>query len=332
MIGESMSSEERIWKAINLEEPDRAPYYIDVGFQTGKVGGITLRELMFEQFLACETGKKVYEAYGGGFDVWDNYSTAGTIYLAPIPNSHMSMIFNWKLPGVGLPENSLPQMVEVPIMEKIEDYKTLIEKGIWHYSKKLPSNLYKLYTKCLSEGFKVAADSERWFKERGLPTDFLGSLIEPPCDIVSFLRSFKNYLVDMVRHPDMIISASETFLPQLTKAAIDLTRFTNCRIILLGTGRASTTFLSPKQFREVVWPFFRKEAEEFMKQGCTVLFHLDNSYDHVLELFKELPKKRSIFHFDTTDIFKAKKGAWGSRMYNGRCSTSTSHRRNAKGS
>nr|MDO8133152.1 hypothetical protein [Candidatus Njordarchaeum guaymaensis] len=271
-----MSSEERIWKAINLEEPDRVPCFIDVGFQTAKVAGISLRELMFEPKIAWQAGKRVFEAYGGGFDVWSDYSTTGAQYLAPIPNSHSSMFFDWKLPGVDLPENSLPQMVEVPIMEKVEGYKILTEKGIWHYSKKLPPHLNKLYTKCLSEGFKVAADSEKWFKERCLPTSFPGSLIEPPCDVISFLRSFRNYLVDMVRHPDKIIAASETLTPQLTKAAIDLTKFTNGKVILLGTGRASISFLSPKQFEEIVWPFFRKEAEDFMNQGHTVLFHLDN--------------------------------------------------------
>jgi uroporphyrinogen-III decarboxylase len=161
-----MTSEERIWKAVKLEEPDRVPCCIDVGFQTAKVAGISIRELMFEPITAWEAGKRVFELYGGGFDAWSDYSTTGAEYLAPIPNSHSSVFFNWR--------------------------------------------------------------------------------------------------------------------------------------------RASISFISPRQFEEVVWPFFRKEAEEFMKQGYTVLFHLDNDYTKVLHLFKEFPRKRSIFHFDLTDMFKAK--------------------------
>nr|MDO8133151.1 uroporphyrinogen decarboxylase family protein [Candidatus Njordarchaeum guaymaensis] len=302
-----MSSEERIWKAVNLEEPDRVPCVIDVGFQAAKLARISVKELMFDPIKANAAGKRVWENYRGGFDMWDSYSSTGLIYVAPIPNSHCVWWFNWKLPGIDLPDDSLPQMVEVPIIEKVEDYKTFIEKGLSHYTKKLSPKLNEVYMKCMSEGSKVVAESEKWFKDRLLPTNFLGSLFEAPCDLISFLRSFKNYLVDMVRNPDEIIAASEAIQPQLLKTAIDLKGFTKCKVVLLGTSRASTSFLSPKQFETVCWPFIRQAAEELMKKDLLVLFHLDNVYDHVLEYFRELPRKKAIFHFDKTDIFKAKK-------------------------
>ena len=294
---ETMTPRERVEACLSIKEPDRVPITPSFHCAQARLTGMTVEEFFFDIPKAYEATKKVWDMFGG----FDLYSGGSPIfgYYAPIPNSHSMMYFDWTLPKGNTPE----QMHEKEIMKR-EDYDLVIKKGFKPFIKR--PEVQKDFVKCLLETSKL--DTREWLKEMDV-MPLAEAFIEPPVDMISFLRSFNKFLMDVVEIPDKVITACEatekeilrTLDPQFKSAK----REGAMQMCLFGFSRIATNHISPKKF-DLFWPHIRRISEYIIKNGFIVQYHIDNDYTDVLEYFTEFPKGKIMFHLDMTDIFKAK--------------------------
>jgi uroporphyrinogen-III decarboxylase len=194
-------------------------------------------------------------------------------------------------------------MHEKEIMKR-DDYDLVIKKGFKPFIKR--PEVQKDFVKCLLETSKL--DTKEWLKEMDV-MPLAEAFIEPPVDMISFLRSFNKFLMDVVEIPDKVVTACEatekellrTLVPQFKGAK----REGAMQMCLFGFSRIATNHISPKKF-DLFWPHIKRISEYIIKNGFIVQYHIDNDYTDVLEYFTEFPKGKIMFHLDMTDIFKAK--------------------------
>ena len=295
---ETMTPRERVEAALAIKEPDRVPITPAFHCAQARLTGMTVEEFFFDISKSFEATKKVWEMFGG----FDLYSGCSPIlgYYAPIPNSHSMFYFDWTLPKGNTPE----QMHEKELMKR-EDYDLVIEKGFDPFKRR--PELMKEFGKIMSEFAKL--DTAAWLNEMDV-LPLAEAFIEPPVDMISFLRSFNRFMTDMVEIPEKVVTACEAtereFLDWLDRQfQIFKRKDAKSQMCLFGFSRIATNWISPKKF-DLFWPHIKRISNYIIKNGFIVQYHIDNDYTDVLEYFTEFPKGKIMFHLDTTDIFKAK--------------------------
>ncbi|MFX1443090.1 MAG: uroporphyrinogen decarboxylase family protein [Promethearchaeota archaeon] len=295
---ETMTPRERVETALAIKEPDRIPITPSFHCAQARLTGLTIEEFFFDIPKSYEATKKVWEMFGG-FDVYTGCSPI-LGYYAPIPNSHSMFYFDWTLPKGNLPE----QMHEKELMKR-EDYDLVIEKGFTPFKRR--AELSKEFARIMVEFSKL--DTANWLKEMDV-LPLAEAFIEPPVDMISFLRSFNKFMTDLVEIPEKVVEACEATEKELLRS-LDLqfrafkSKDARAQMCLLGVSRIATNWISPKKF-DLFWPHIKRISDYIIKNGFIVQYHLDNDYTDVLEYFTEFPKGKVMFHLDTTDIFKAK--------------------------
>lgn len=294
---ETMTPRERVETVLDIKEPDRVPVVAAFHAAQARLTGMTLEEFFFDVPKSYEATKKVWEMFGG----WDLYSGCSPIlgYYLPWPNSHSMVYFDWTLPKGNTPE----QMHEKELMKRSE-YDLVIEKGFAPFKRR--PELEKDFMNYV--GQFASLDTGDWLREMDVLSMFHGA-IEPPVDVISFLRSINKFLIDVVEMPDKIVEACEATVDEMLGTLDVQLQFLGGgkgpKVVLYGFSRIATNLMSPKKF-ELFWPHIKKITEAIIDKGCIVQFHLDNDYTDVLEYFTEFPKGKTWFHLDLTDIFKAK--------------------------
>ena len=295
---ETMTPRERVEAALAIKEPDRVPITPAFHCAQARLTGMTVEEFFFDISKSFEATKKVWDMFGG----FDLYSGCSPIlgYYAPIPNSHSMFYFDWTLPKGNIPE----QMHEKELMKR-EDYDLVIEKGFAPFKRR--PELQKEFGKIMGEFSKL--NTATWLKEMDV-LPLAEAFIEPPVDMISFLRSFNKFMTDLVEIPEKVVEACEATENELLKS-LDLQfqifkrKDARTQMCLFGFSRIATNWISPKKF-DMFWPHIKRISDYIIKNGFIVQYHLDNDYTDVLEYFTEFPKGKIMFHLDMTDIFKAK--------------------------
>ncbi len=293
---ETMTPRERVEAMLSLKEPDRVPFVPVLRCTPGLLTGMTIEEYFFNIPKSFEAVKTIWEQFGG-FDMYSGCSPLLGYYL-PFPGSHSMFYFDWDLPKGNIPE----QMHEKELMKRNE-YNLLMEKGFSHFKRR--PELQAEFAKYIRQYGNLSVG--RWLKEMDV-LNLAEAIIEPPVDIISFLRRFDNFLVDVVKMPDTVLQACESTEAEILKT-LDLqippSRHKRTTMVLFGFSRIATNLIGAKRF-ELFWPHIKRIADYIIKKGFIVQFHLDNDYTAALDYFTELPKAKTMFHLDLTDIFKAK--------------------------
>jgi hypothetical protein len=152
---------------------------------------------------------------------------------------------------------------------------------------------------------KMAAFDEE-IQKLGFPP-FVGSLTLAPFDVISDnLRGMKGTMLDMYRQPDKLLKGVDSVLKRMLELIPHaLPGAINTMAIPLHRG--SEGFMSIKQFEKFYWPTLKGLILGLIDKGLKPLVFYEGDYTSRLEYLLELPKGKVFAHFDTTDMFKAKK-------------------------
>ncbi|MBN2063139.1 MAG: hypothetical protein JW882_22230 [Deltaproteobacteria bacterium] len=132
-----------------------------------------------------------------------------------------------------------------------------------------------------------------------------GSSAKAPFDVLGdTLRGTREIMMDLFRRPDEVIEACERILPLMVKAGIRGSINGNFCFIPLHKG--ADGFMSEEHFRTFYWPTLRKLAIGLIDQGIVPLLFAEGSYDSRLDIISDLPRGKVIWHFDKTDMKRAK--------------------------
>ncbi|MBN2027515.1 MAG: hypothetical protein JW854_12215 [Actinobacteria bacterium] len=312
--GDTMTSEERMQAAINLQVPDRVPVspliYYFAAYYTGILNADLRDPANYSRAI-----DRCFDELGP----WDA--------LYPLNFYHAEIgtfIFPMKMlePGIGLPPDAIRQFLEEEIMLP-EDYEWITRacertprvsyiRLFLRWIPRIWSHIdegWRSYTYMLP---RIAENLWRWRSEyqdwhdRGV-TQLYGFGLEAAFDSFSMARGILNFSRDLKKYPEIIARTAEEMTDSYLFILKNLDRFFGVGRIVIALHRTSNDFISPATFEKVALPSLKSLVEKLKSEGINCILHCDGNWDLNLEALRKLPAGCCVAQFDgASDIFKAK--------------------------
>ncbi|MBN2026653.1 MAG: hypothetical protein JW854_07850 [Actinobacteria bacterium] len=313
---DTMTAEERLQAAINLQMPDRVPSCPFIYYFAAFYTGITVHELWSQPSKYRWAIDRCFRELGP----WDVYYPVNPL-RPELYTFIMPMKARW--PGIDLPPDSICQLLEEEIM-KVEDYEWI--SGL---AARYPRLTYiPFFMRMISRAWDdvgedlkgyafilsgLLAHLANWryefelMKRRGV-TVLYGFLPEAAFDTFSLARGFLDFARDLKKRPQEIARAADDLgegyllICRLVCALMGIKR------VEIFVHRSSSDFISPETFRKLSFPSLKALVEGLVAAGINPILHCDGNWDMNLETLRELPAGNCVIQFDgPTDIFLAKR-------------------------
>ncbi len=301
MVKETMSAEERVFAAINFENPDRTPVGPHLhASAAAALTGRTQAQIAFSHEETHRAEVEVFDKFGG----WD------FMYM-PMPSPgaiQPTLGMKVKLPGRDLPENVPYQVIEDEYMT-VDDYEAIID-GSW--SDFLMTDLLHRVEEddrvfeAFGERFQIVSTvNESWSARDVYFSD--GGLVggNHPFFSLSLARSMTKFTEDLYYRPELVKRALDKMVEETINSFMERSELGG-RVAILIEERASGYFFPLNIFEKFWWGYTKQIVDALWSKGMVTVFHLDTSWDKNIHYFKEFPRHSAVLHFDsTTDIFGA---------------------------
>ncbi|MQY67465.1 MAG: hypothetical protein GH159_04035 [Dehalococcoidia bacterium] len=169
---------------------------------------------------------------------------------------------------------------------------------------------YKALFDAGAEALKWAGAIGAWNAEitaAGFPI-IAGGFTKAPFDVVGdTLRGTRGVMLDMYRCPDKLLEAMDRLVPIMIKMGVGTAQMTGHPIIFIPLHKGADGFLSKAQFEKFYWPTFRKVMMGLIEEGVVPMPAAEGSWNTRLETMSDLPKGKTLWMIDNSDIAKAKK-------------------------
>jgi uroporphyrinogen-III decarboxylase len=141
---------------------------------------------------------------------------------------------------------------------------------------------------------------------RGLPA-FSGGFAKAPFDVIGdSLRGTRGVMFDIYRIPDTLLEACERITPFMVKLGIMTCKATGHLMPFIPLHKGADGFMSDEQFKRFYWPTLRKLIIGLSDEGMVPMLFAEGGYNQRLEAICDLPKGKTIWLFDHTDMARAK--------------------------
>jgi len=142
--------------------------------------------------------------------------------------------------------------------------------------------------------------------EMGFPTLQSGQCYAPFDFIGDTLRGTRGIIMDMYRQPDILQEALERTTPIMIKMG-STGRLGTCPMVSIPLHKGADGFMSDSQFKNYYWPSLLKVIHGLNNEGLIPRLFAEGGYNSRLEVIqKDLPKGKTVWHFDYTDMARAK--------------------------
>ena len=159
----------------------------------------------------------------------------------------------------------------------------------------------------LSEWTKVFSVFGQRGKELGFPITN-GAFAKAPFDVLGdTLRGTQGIIMDMYRQPDKLLEALDVITALMIDSIISSTAESKALMANFPLHKGADGFMSEKHFETFYWPSLKKVILALISEGFMVMLVAEGRYEMRLETIKDLPKGWTWWHFDQTDMAKAKK-------------------------
>ncbi|BCV21475.1 hypothetical protein hamaS1_15440 [Moorella sp. Hama-1] len=329
----------RLEAAVQLQKvPDRVPVCPITGFFPAYYDGMTVKGAMYDYDRAAAAWKKYVldfapDAYIGPF-------------LDPPGRFFEILDYKlYKWPGHGTPLDTSYQCLEAEYM-KADEYNALIQdpSDFWvriylprifgalkPFEKLAPlTDVVEIVMTCgsflpfglteVQEAFKAlfAAGNEvrRWvnmlrtvdqaLQGQGFPA-FLGGVSKAPFDILGdTLRGTRGIMLDMYRQPEKLLEALDAVTPLAIRMGVAAAKAAGHPLVFIPLHKGADGFLSDKQYRTFYWPTLKKVITGLIEEGLVPFLFAEGGYNSRLEIISDLPKGKTVWLFDDTDMVRAK--------------------------
>lgn len=328
----------RIKNVIQLRVPDRVPVCPSAGFFPAHYAGITAEEAMYDYSKLSMAWKK----YVSDFEP-DTYS--GAHYAGPGKAYGILDYRLYRWPGHGTPPDSPYQCLEGEYM-KAEEYDALIQdpSDFWMriYLPRICGTLEPLtklapFTGMVEMPFtgsrlvpygmpevqaafkallEAGREALRWNVTVGATNKEMiasgfpglaGGATKAPFDTIGdTLRGTQGIILDMYRQPDKLVEALERIAPLMIKLGVSSVRASRSPIVDIPLHKGADGFMSSEQYKRFYWPTLKKVILGLINEGLIPLLFAEGAYSTRLEIIKDLPRGKTIWRFDHTDMTKAK--------------------------
>lgn len=208
------------------------------------------------------------------------------------------------------------------IMEKLEPFKNL--PSITHYATNygaIPMYFGAFATPEISSAIEslveAGRESLKWMNfiqsivgeivKLGFPLFFLGLAFSPYDYMADYLRGTRGCMIDMYRNPNKLKKAIEKVTPWMINWGVETAKpFSKLtKRVFIPVHKGAGGLMSNEQYKEFWWPSMRELIVGLIDEGLTPYVYTEGIYDDRLEIIKDVPKGKVIYHIES-DIFKAK--------------------------
>ncbi len=169
--------------------------------------------------------------------------------------------------------------------------------------------VYKALFEAGAEALKWAmaiGGSNRELTSLGFP-NILGGFTKAPFDVIGdTLRGTRGIMIDMFRQPDKLLKALEALVPIMIGMGISASQRTGNPQIFIPLHKGADGFLSDEQFRKFYWPTFKQVMLGLIEGGCIPFPALEGHWGSRLKVIQDVPKGKTMWMVDQTDMVKAK--------------------------
>ncbi len=329
---------DRFVAAFDLREPDRVPVNLNAGLWPAVFGGITPYDAMHD----AEAAGKAWIDFNLEFQ--PDSSVSPVLYTTPssVFEALDYRLYSW--PGHGVAKEASFQYNEKEWMHP-EEYDHLIDDptdfllrvylpravgafagfgtitSLLDYTE-LPfvsGNVGAWTSPDMIDGLerilRAAKDTAAWADttfakvaqliSMGFPAYFGGGCKAPYDILGDTLRGMRGVVVDLYRYPDKVQAACERLVPVALKWALDRPPLTT-PIVFLPLHKGADGFMSDEQFKTFYWPSLRAVLLGLIEEGIIPFLFAEGRYGSRLETIMDLPKGKTIWLFDQTDMARAK--------------------------
>ncbi|TFG01862.1 MAG: hypothetical protein EU542_06210 [Promethearchaeota archaeon] len=295
-----MTSQERFNKAIDLKEPDRIPITPLMDYFYAANNGMSTREFIFGRFRKVfKAVKKTFARFGGALD------------MVHLPMGRLYAFYNILPLGpsgfygeLKYPDNvpSTLQFIEKPYIS-VNDFDKIKKNGLKSIWK--PVDLKKVYRTQI-DLLKIGKFINYWENKKKVPI-YATSGTVTPLESLCYLMGIKRWSKAILKNGEQVRDFCQYLLDGILANAYMMDLFTTVKRSYICLERVSSTFISPQVFEELVLPDLIRLVKDNVRNGRTVVFHMDSDWTPFLHYFLEFPSNgRYILHLENTDIFKAK--------------------------
>ena len=164
--------------------------------------------------------------------------------------------------------------------------------------------------------FEAGAEALKWamaigglngeLASLGFP-NILGGFTKAPFDTIGdTLRGTKGIMMDMYRQPDKLLKALEALVPIMIGMGIGAAQQTGNPQIFMPLHKGADSFLSDEQFKKFYWPTFKAVMLGLIEGGCIPFPALEGHWGSRLKVIQDIPKGKTMWMVDQTDMAKAK--------------------------
>jgi uroporphyrinogen-III decarboxylase len=141
---------------------------------------------------------------------------------------------------------------------------------------------------------------------RGFPA-FSGGFTKAPFDVIGdSLRGTTGVMLDIFRHPDELKEACERLTPIMVKSGAASCRANGHIMPFIPLHKGADGFLSGPMFQTFYWPTLRKLIIGLIDEGMVPLLFAEGRYNERLDIIGDIPKGKTVWWFDRTDMKRAK--------------------------
>lgn len=319
----------RIEAAINLEVPDRVPFWGFGGDFIASYSGITQHEFCYDMEKSVKATAKFLKDFPVDMGMAGLAGLDGRVFSlafleAPDISPGAAFVTGpmhdalgdkyYKYPGRETSEDATPQFIGGTFMEA-DEYDDLIADPIKFIAETvLPRACTNLasprkaaaawvrFGMALMQGGFAAGQLGAISAELGYPFIPMGWGYAPMDIIGDFLRGFRVVMLDTRRHPDKVKKAVEALTEPVIQYALNAGRGAKISFFPLHLNE----YLSPKLYNEFYWPSLKKVVLRLYEEGIKSVIFFEGHHEKHLETILELPKGWGVAYFEKTDILKAK--------------------------
>jgi hypothetical protein len=164
--------------------------------------------------------------------------------------------------------------------------------------------------------FEAGAEALKWataigglngeLTSLGFP-NILGGFTKGPFDTIGdTLRGTKGIMLDMYRQPDKLLKAMEALVPIMIGMGIGSMKQTGDPQIFIPLHKGADGFLSDEQFKKFYWPTLKAVIVGLIEGGCIPFPALEGGWGSRLKVIQDVPKGKTMWMVDQTDMAKAK--------------------------
>ncbi len=330
--------EKRVCDSVELKMPDRVPIVTLFGYVPALWAGISVKESMYEFDKCMDAWTRAMQYFAP--DMADNPFTIR--FLGPTLDALEFQQLKWA--GRGVDDYTPYQFIEGEYMKGdeydhflfdptdfiIRRYWPRVFKALEPFATLPPLREIMSYYMGLTNFFffsnpdaaqaldalsKAAQNAKEMvtgavqFVERmknlGFPMQFAGTTQAPFDTISDFMRGTKGGMIDMFRQRDKLLEAVEKMLPIMFELGMGTKRRGGKRVFI-PLHKGLDGFMSAEQFETFYWPTLKRLLEMLIAEDLNPVVLWEGDCTSRLEVIGEIPPGKAVYHFERTDIFKAK--------------------------